>query len=66
MTYILCCSKYVFNCLQFGALTIGMNCDIHVLSYDFLFWLNDDIHADFLVYLETFLDRQKTPKHSLR
>ena len=66
MTYILYCSKYVFNCLQFGALTKGMNYDIHVLSYDFLFQLNDDIHADFLVYLETFLNSQKTLKPSLR
>ena len=27
-----------------------------------MFQLNDDIHADFLVYLETFLNRQKTLK----
>lgn len=38
--------------LKFGALTKEFNCDIHVLSYDFLFQFNDDIHADFLVCLE--------------
>ena len=56
MTYILYCSKYVFNCLQNGTLTKMRNYDIHVLSYDFSFWLNDDIHADFSVNLEKFLN----------
>jgi len=30
-----------------------MKCDIHILSYDFYFQLNYDIHADFSVYFET-------------
>ena len=37
---------------KFGTLTKGINYDIHVLSYDFYFKLNDDIHADFSAYLE--------------
>lgn len=37
---------------KFGTLTKGIKYDIHVLSYDFYFQLNYDIHADFLVCLE--------------
>ncbi len=33
-------------------MTKGIKYDIHVLSYDFYFQLNYDIHADFLVYFE--------------
>ena len=38
-------------------MTKGVKYDIHALSYDFYFRLNDDIHADFSVYFGAIFEQ---------